>query len=211
MRRLIDVMTVFLTVLSSSAFSVQSNPDNGEMTAKLNAVNIPFVMNNGQAPESVISYAQTFAGRVSVMLDGSWTYSLPHYAGQAETEHSMPPPMLNSSTADEMKIPQINGWVVLNERLCGAKGITPQPAGEVTAQVSFFHGSDPSQWKHGLSTWKQIDMGEVYDGITLALIASTYIGGSMDEYGYSVIEAANGDIIIAGNCRGASEYQCRGK
>jgi hypothetical protein len=57
-----------LVVISKSAYSVQSSPDNDVMS-KLNTVSIPFVMNSSQASELVISCARTFADDRKITTD----------------------------------------------------------------------------------------------------------------------------------------------
>ncbi len=63
------------------------------------------------------------------------------------------------------------GGVALKEHLVGGKiGEINGDAQSVT-KVSYFKGNDPSKWKSNVSTYEVVDMGEVYDGISLSLKA----------------------------------------
>jgi len=165
----IIIVSVLMAIVCGRIFAVQNSVADSGREEKLNMARVPFVLNCGQMPADVLSYAQTFAGRVSVMRDSSWIYSLPRYA--KATKAGMAAPLMAMGLSSEIIAPKIDAWVVLSESLVGAKKSTPAPKGESMARVSYFLGSDSTKWKQGLSTWQSMDMGEVYAGINLTLAA----------------------------------------
>ncbi|OGV47461.1 MAG: hypothetical protein A2X46_14155 [Lentisphaerae bacterium GWF2_57_35] len=134
------------------------------LAQKVECVRVPFVANEGQLDNpSVRYYAQTFAGTVYVMQDGRVVYSLP-----------------SKATSDAQ------GWV-LNETVLGAQLTQPQGKNRTEAQVSYFRGNDPAQWRSGLASWERVSLGEVYEGIELSLRA----GGNNVEKIFTVQPSAD--------------------
>jgi len=106
---------------------------------------------------------------VYVTTDGEIVYSLPRVE-RRNTENEEPT-QNTGEPARKTGISGITGGVVLRERLLGSCTVAPVGAVEANAKVSYFLGSDPEQWKRGLSTWDTLGLGEAYEGIEVALRA----------------------------------------
>src|SRR3990172_7940831 len=148
-----------------------------ESGASLSKLRIPFVRNEGQVDKAVKYYAQTFGGTVFVTETGELVYSLPKFE-KADKQGSSG---------------KIEG-VVLKEQLTGGsvKSITAQEKSET--QVSYFRGSDPKNWKSGISTFSKVNLGEVYEGVDVSLKA---YGNNVEKLFY-VKPGANPDAINIG-------------
>ena len=64
-----------------------SNPSKEEVVRKVQTLQVPFIVNNGQVDERVIFYARTFGGTVFVTKDGEIVYSLPNGKGAGREEN----------------------------------------------------------------------------------------------------------------------------
>jgi hypothetical protein len=135
---------------------------------KISTVRIPFVPNVGQVPPEVAFYAQTLSGRISVMGNGQWVYSLPVLGVPTKHEAAETGAFLDS---ERVNCPRIAGWGVLRERLLGSQDAAPRGMDEAVSRVNILLGNDPDQWRQGLHTFSRVSLGEVYPGIVLDLLA----------------------------------------
>ncbi len=159
---------------------------------KSGSLQIPFIRNKGQVDETVAFYAQTFGGTVYVTHQGEIVYSLPKVeettadelrSGASPDEERVLPESFASEdaySADELRsgaspdaerlAPSVSG-VALKETVVGgvAQSVTGQE--KSATRVSYFKGSDASQWQSDLSTYQVVSLGEPYPGIGLELVA----------------------------------------
>ena len=134
-------------VLTANA-SASVKPVNQDcLQPRMAKVDIPFVANKGQLPDSVAFAANTFAGQVYVNGKGELTYRIP----MAESPAKVP--------------------VSLQEVLIGGKAPPPQGINLSSSKINFFIGSDPSQWLKGVPAYDSISLGQVYEGISVSLKA----------------------------------------
>ncbi len=147
----------------SSSFSDYKGVD-GKMKAKMAAMRMPFVANEGQMDENVKFYANTFGGTVFVTREGKIVYSLPFYENEKK-EGEFPGRPGKDTTR------KITKGVALHEEL--VKGRVKHVVGEGTAatKVNYLKGRDQSKWKNNVTTYEMVNLGEVYDGVDVKLRA----------------------------------------
>ena len=113
---------------------------------RLGGLVIPFVANQGQAPERVKFYASSFAGTVSVVDGGDVVLALrksdPRGPGKVTT--------------------LVESWV-------GGRRTEIRGEGRAPTVVNVFKGNDPARWQTNVPTYDRVSLGEVYDGIELKL------------------------------------------
>jgi len=107
---------------------------------------VPFIENQGQLPDEVRYYADTFYGTAYV-TDTDLTHAVAVGTEDGTQE------------------------VVLKERFLDKAGsaISFTPSGEEPADVavSYFIGNDPAEWQTGLATYNLVSLGEIYPGTTV--------------------------------------------
>ena len=107
---------------------------------------VPFIENQGQLPDEVRYYANTFYGTA--------------YVTDTDLTHAV-----TVGTEDGTQ------GVALKERFLNRAGsaISFTPSGEEPAdtQASYFIGNDPAGWQTGLATYNLVSLGEIYPGITV--------------------------------------------
>jgi hypothetical protein len=155
MRRWLMVLgqaTAAIPMLGASAFAAVTPND---VHARLGALRLPFIANEGQADKQAAYYAPTFGGTLFVTRKGELVYSLP---GVSEGVRG----------GDKRK-PRSSGWT-LTETLRGGR---PHPAGEEPSAtgVSYFVGNDPARWRATVATYEQVTLGEVWPGVRVSLHA----------------------------------------
>ncbi|WP_281085411.1 PKD domain-containing protein, partial [Methanosarcina acetivorans] len=147
-----------------------NNTDSQASDAQLMNVHIPFIQNQGQHPEAVKFYADTFYGTA--------------YITDTDLTHSV------AVTKDN-----VTSGVALKEQFVTVEGtvISLIPEGEDPAEtkVSYFLGNDSSKWQTGLPTYNLVSLGELYPGITVSAKAH----GNNVEKLFSVAPGANPNNI----------------
>ncbi|MEN6395331.1 MAG: SBBP repeat-containing protein, partial [Methanoregula sp.] len=117
------------------------------VSAQLMDVQVPFIENHGQQPDTVKFYADTFYGTA--------------YITDIDLTHAV------AATKDNETY-----GVALKEQFVAADGsaISLNPLGSDPAEtrISYFIGNDSSKWKTGLGTYNLISLGELYPGITVS-------------------------------------------
>ena len=133
---------------------------------------VPFIENQGQLPDEVRYYANTFYGTAYV-TDTDLTHAV-----TVGTEAGTP-------------------GVALKERFLNRAGsaISFTPSGEEPAdtQASYFIGNDPAGWQTGLATYNLVSLGEIYPGITVKAKARSV---NIDKLFYVAPGAAPDEIRI---------------
>lgn len=126
---------------SRSAMHAASQMTRGER-ARLANLAVPFIANRGQLDRQVAFYAPTFAGTAFITHSGALVLSLPQKPGQKVAA----------------------GWTLVEspvtQRTPDIRGVQP-----TKTQVNVFQGRTEAQWKHGLKTYAQVSLGEVWPGI----------------------------------------------
>ncbi|RMF95361.1 MAG: hypothetical protein D6734_05710 [Candidatus Schekmanbacteria bacterium] len=157
--RLCCAVVVLLSLFVFSACSIyRSQPlvakdtqlDKRAIIAKTATLQIPFIENRGQLPKEVMYYANTFAGTVYITNDGEIGYGLIKREGKYEGNVKS---------------------VYLKEKLIHAKSSKPVGEDKALTKVNYFRGRDKDKWQTNLSTYNEINLGEVYDGVELKLKA----------------------------------------
>ncbi|RKZ47086.1 MAG: hypothetical protein DRQ58_07430 [Gammaproteobacteria bacterium] len=143
-----------LVAAGGVAFAV-SKP--AEMQSQLATLEMPFIENQGQTDDSVKFYAKTFGGTVFVTENGELIYTLPK----------------SEAKQRQVGLPEVTSGLVLKEHLLNARhGQTIQGENKTTTQVNVFSGNDPTKWQRQLPTYSRVNLGQVYEGITLKLKAA---------------------------------------
>ncbi len=116
--------------------------------ASLNIVSVPFITNEGQISKGVSYYANIFGGDIFVTDTGELVYN---FQIQGDEDIS-----INFSES----FTECNETVISGEN----QSIT---------KMNYIKGNDPDKWKSNIPTYKTVNMGEIYDGISLKLKAYT--------------------------------------
>jgi uncharacterized protein (TIGR03382 family)/uncharacterized repeat protein (TIGR01451 family) len=111
---------------------------------KFETMSVPFIENDGSAPDNVAYFARISGGTATVSKDGTISYAL--------------------KTG-------INTGVALRESLIGAESIHPAPGKKSAVTVNSFRSQESSAWRSEMQAMKSLNMGEIYSGITMELKA----------------------------------------
>ncbi len=162
------ILVVFIPPGSSAAM------DKAAVIGRVSGLQMPFIENRGQiGDDSVRFYAKTFAGTVYVTERGEIVYSIVKTKPAAKNSiygHIASGRRIKSSTSRA---------VALRERpvgfeKTGTEGgtVSPYPLGihRSAARVNYFIGGKEN-WRTGIPTWREVSLGEVYNGIELRLRA----------------------------------------
>ncbi|MDO8281073.1 MAG: SBBP repeat-containing protein [Thermodesulfovibrionia bacterium] len=148
------VLILSLSLNASTSFASLENPESAK---KIFGIQIPFIENKGQIGESsVVFYANTFAGTVFITDNGDIVYSLTRSAGGREgSDNDQAPSFVTVSIMESLDRP---GPLKI-------EGID-----KAVTKVSYFGGAE-EEWRTDISTWQEVSVGEVYEGIELKLKA----------------------------------------
>ncbi len=151
-------------------------------------IEIPFIVNQGQVDDRIIAYAQTFGGKVYIEKNGKIVYSL------------------NGDDQRSFILEEIAVKAVCN-------GITFE--NKAPTKINYFKGYYRSNWHSNIPSYSVINLGELYDGITLKLKAYGnnieklfYIapGADPDNIRLKINEAENLCINNSGELEVLTEY-----
>jgi hypothetical protein len=109
---------------------------------------LAFVRNEGQLDPDVAFSSRTAGLTLFVTRGGRLVYALPERGKTKE---------------------QARGWTVVESPVGGA--FQPGGAERAPTRVSYFVGNDPSRWKDGVATFREVGLGEVWPGIEVRLRA----------------------------------------
>ncbi len=147
-------LVVGMMAMGRDAFALNKS---AAMQSQLATLEMPFIENQGQTDDSVKFYAKTFGGTVFVTENGELVYTLPK----------------SEAKQRQVELPEVTSGLVLKEHLLNARhGQTIQGENKTTTQVNVFSGNDPAKWQRQLSTYSRVNLGQVYEGITLKLKAA---------------------------------------
>ncbi|MBI3250186.1 MAG: SBBP repeat-containing protein [Deltaproteobacteria bacterium] len=138
----LSLLGICLFSLATTDVAVAISPPSGVR------LTLPFVANQGQYAEDVAFSAPAFGGTIFVTTKGKLVYRLPHDSN-----------------------PQMRQALILSEELLGGKPATVQGREPSPMKVHYFLGNEPTQWRHDTPTYRQVSLGEVYDGVTVRLKA----------------------------------------
>ncbi len=166
-----------------------------DVAARVADTTVPFIENRGQIDPAVAFYARTFAGTVFVTHAGEIIYALPARGLEAETDRfgheaydltNAPGPPHRLASSDGA------GWMLaLRETLVDA---TPGPIRGLRPSdtvVNVFKGNDPARWQSRLPVFEAVDLGEVWPGVRLELVARA---GNVEKR-FTVAPGASPDVI----------------
>ncbi|MBI5414589.1 S8 family serine peptidase, partial [Candidatus Peregrinibacteria bacterium] len=130
-----------------------------------------FIENRGQVPDYVAYYAQIFGGTVYVTKSGEIFYDLPMIE-KKDLKNELDTTLHPEKFLENKKQERHKGWV-LKESFTGKtrSNFNITASGEAIPNMNFFSGNDESKWQSNVPTFKEVSLGEVYDGIELKLKA----------------------------------------
>ena len=134
--------------MGSMAFGAvpAKNIDNAAVLKGALKVQMPFIVNQGQVPDTqVLYYAKTIGGTVYIKKNGEIIYFFPRS---------------DTSKGSLFRENLVNGL-----KTCPVGGDISR------AKVNYFIGKDERQWKTNLKTYDSVLVGEVYENIQLHLKA----------------------------------------
>ncbi|MCF6154262.1 MAG: hypothetical protein E3K36_03200 [Candidatus Brocadia sp.] len=166
------VVAVFFPPFFPDEQKDKNKPSKAAFMQKTQRLQIPFIANEQQMDERVAFFANTFGGNIFITNGGELVYSLPQ---------------MREKISDE-KWPK---KAILKEEFIGGKVEKIKGEGKTATKVSYFKGKDPSRWKSNISTYDVVNLGEVYEGISLRLKA---FGNNMEKL-FTVKPGANPNQI----------------
>ena len=150
-------LTFFLFLVASS--TALAGIDKSHIAEKVKTAAVPFVANHGQFADEVSYYAKTLSGTLFVTNKGELVYNLPKIE------------VTGSKHDEEKQEVEYSGGVILREKLVNARVDKVTADQEAVARINYFKGNDPSKWQRGITTYEEVSLGEVYNGIELKLKA----------------------------------------
>ncbi len=138
-------LSVLFMVLACPSWANPGPVTMREVQTSMKNLQIPFIANQGQWPDSVVFVGKGLEQTLFVTQDGQLVYSL----------------------RGEDKQGNIQGWTVVERFMDGAPSVSGgQKSG---TNMSFFKGKDRRQWRRHVSTYQDINLGEVWPGISVKL------------------------------------------
>ncbi len=149
-----------------SAEGASAVPTESEVRAKLPALTLPFIANEGQIDTRVAFYASTFAGTVFVTKAGEIVYSLP---GSVTGPQARSRPSAGACEQPSGGRDARPGWTLV-ERFADGR-VSPRRGASLETRVSYFLGNEPARWQPHVPTYASVQLGEVWPGIEVSLNA----------------------------------------
>ncbi len=168
---------------------VQAKYISGGRSAAFGNIEIPFIVNQGQIDDRIIAYAQIFGGKVYVEKNGKIVYSFLN-----EDQRSF----------------------ILEEHAVKGECNVITFEDKALTRINYFKGNDRSNWRSNILSYNVINLGELYDGITLKLKAYRnnieklfYIapGADPDNIRLRINEAENLCVNSSGELEVLTEYE----
>lgn len=181
------ILTLALTPLIETADAAQTpTPTLATVQNKLASMAVPWVPNAGQWDARATFRAQSFAGAVWVTADGKLVHQfngaranvsadLVALSGRPDARPSARLPKSGrgdvSSVRGEPVEPRSPGWVLTERFVGGAIKQTPRGSDPHIGRVSFMT-SDTLAQADNLPSYGQVELGEVFPGVSVALKAT---------------------------------------
>ncbi len=135
-----------ILVLTGGREAVEELPGKKQSKSGFAQIQVPFIENQGQAPEEVAYYAQTHGGSFYVTGDGAMVLALPgNKDGSAGT--------------------------TITERILGNDNIAPRGQSRAETVVNIYAGSQPEEWRKNLPSYRSLVLDGVDEGFGLELKA----------------------------------------
>ena len=197
--KLIVLMTLMLMV----AFPVFSADEFGQkalVSQSLAPMPLPFAQNQGQWKNDILFRANV--GGAAIWFTESGTYY--QFTRPVSSDSTAGGSPIFNSNGSVSSFGRPNGFetIVIKAVLLGANP-TPMAIGQdiLDYKCNFFHGNDPSKWRTDVSTFRAVQLDEVYPGINLK-----YYGNNRQlEYDFIVSPGADYSQIQV-NYEGVSSF-----
>lgn len=214
------------TLVEETPALAETSPDPATVGAIKNT-SLPFIQNKGQvADPDILYYTNTFAGSAGITATGV-RYVLPYTAQQQDPSGvlkynpDLPEGVVYKDEMGELKtnFRLSDSVLAITEWFVGGRTAVPTAQEPMGVEVSSFIGNNQDNWHAGLSTFKTVEAGEVWPGITVSYratgtniekiftvglqydsshIAMQVAGGvlSVNAQGELVITTAAGDVVL---------------
>jgi len=140
----------------------------GQSKNATTSVSIPFIENRGQLDARVAYYTPIAGGEVYITRDGQLVYDLHKPATRVSTQDKP-----RSLRGKYRPLPASGERWALTETVSGSTR-TPKGIAPAATRVSSFLGKDQSRWREDLASFQQVQLDDVYPGISLTLRAYSH-------------------------------------
>jgi len=127
-----------------------------------------FIPNEGQMNEAVAYKANIPNGQLYVENNGNLTYVL-YFESDEEVEAEEV--VEEGSITDDIDLPNLKLWS-LKERFVGAKSVEPNGKKTTKTEYNYIKGNDKKNHVKKLKGYKEVNMNDIYDGISLELVVN---------------------------------------
>ena len=165
MQRAVFALSTFVLATTATASQTPA-PTLATAQQKLAAMSVPFVPNAGQWDARAAFGAKTFAGTLFVTTDGQLVYGLP--ASVCPSKDARLPAASGACAAG-------TGQTLIESFITpDGKALLAKPHGDrpTESRVSYFVGNDAGKHQANLSTYDQVNLGEVFPGVNVHLRAT---------------------------------------
>src|SRR3989454_331950 len=132
--------------------------------AFLRAVGGSFTENRGQVRDGDVRYTFAAGGlRVGMVPSGLLISVLDDGAGISATSSRSPTDSIREDEGDATAV----GASVVRIGFDGSNPVAPRGRGELPTRNNYFSGSDPSKWRVGITSYREVVYEDLYDGIDL--------------------------------------------
>ena len=132
--------------------------------AFLRGVTGSFTENRGQLRDGDVRYTFAAGGlRVGMVPSGLLIGILADGAGTSAASSRSP----SDSARDDGGDATAGGSSVVRIAFDGSNRVAPRGRGELPARSNYFAGSDPSRWRVGVTSYREVVYEDLYDGIDL--------------------------------------------
>ena len=170
------VSIIFFFVFYSYAFASTNylvSQKDSFISKKYSRVELPFIENQGQIKDvSVKYYTNTFAGTVYISEKGDIIYDLiktmPLPDKQERSRHLLKSEGEKPNQLDQAKSKSLR--LAIRERLLSPIDFKVKGAIKSDTKINYLKGNKEN-WRPNISSWQGLNFEEVYEGITLNLMA----------------------------------------
>ncbi|HNY48461.1 MAG TPA: hypothetical protein PKN64_16000, partial [Casimicrobium sp.] len=165
MQRAVFALSTFVLATTATASQTPA-PTLAAAQQKLAAMSVPFVPNAGQWDARAAFGAKTFAGTLFVTTAGQLVYGLPASVCPSKAPRL---PAASGACAAGTGQTLIESFITPDGKALLAK---PHGARPTESKVSYFVGNDTGTHQANLSTYDQVNLGEVFPGVNVHLRAT---------------------------------------